>query len=226
MTICIIPARSGSKRIKNKNIRKINNIPMLGTTIQIAKKSNIFKRIIVSTDTEQIAKIAMEYGAEVPYLRSKKLANDFTATYEVLIDIVKKLNLKEKYIFCLYPTAIFTKTDDLKKSFLLMKKKKANLLCPVIKLDSAFLRSFFIKDGYLKHIIPKYKLYRSQDLPEVMMDAGSFYIYNNTSLLKLNKKKIEPSKSIHYLLNKTKTLDINYPEDLKLAKILLKNKKN
>ena len=90
MTICIIPARSGSKRIKNKNIRKINNIPMLGTTIQIAKKSKIFKRIIVSTDTEQIAKIAMEYGAEVPYLRSKKLANDFTATYEVLIDIVKK----------------------------------------------------------------------------------------------------------------------------------------
>ena len=65
MTICIIPARSGSKRIKNKNIKKINNIPMLGMAIKIAKKSKIFKRIIVSTDSDQIAKIAIEYGAEV-----------------------------------------------------------------------------------------------------------------------------------------------------------------
>ena len=76
MTICIIPARSGSKRIKNKNIQKIDNVPLIGITIKIAKKSGLFKRIIVSTDCPKIASIAKKYGAEVPFLRDKKLSKN------------------------------------------------------------------------------------------------------------------------------------------------------
>ena len=81
MSICIIPARSGSKRIKNKNIQKINGLPLIAITIRIAKKSKLFKRIIVSTDCPKIALISKKYGAEVPFLRSKKLSDDFTPTH-------------------------------------------------------------------------------------------------------------------------------------------------
>ena len=89
MTICIIPARSGSKRIKNKNIQKINNQHLIEIVIKIAKKSGIFSRIVVSTDSKKIAKIAKNFGAEVPFFRSKKLSDDYTPTYKVLIDCIK-----------------------------------------------------------------------------------------------------------------------------------------
>ena len=102
MTICIIPARGGSKRIKNKNIKKINGVPIIGAVIKLAKQTKIFKRVIVSTDSEKISKIAKTYGAEVPFLRNKKLSNDYTPVYKVLVDTVKKLKLKDEYIFCIY----------------------------------------------------------------------------------------------------------------------------
>ena len=226
MTICIIPARSGSKRIKNKNIKKINNVPLLGIVIKIALKSKIFERVIVSTDSKKISKLAIKYGAEVPYLRNKKLANDYTTTYEVLVDVVKKLKLKNKYIFCLYPTAIFTMIADLKKAFILIKKKNANLICPVIKLENKILRSFFVQNNYIKYIFPKYKLFRSQDLPVVLSDTGSFYIYNRKALLRINKRNIMPKKTIYYLIKSKNTIDINYPKDLRLAKKLYKKLKH
>ena len=226
MTICIIPARSGSKRIKNKNIKKINNVPLLGIVIKIALKSKIFEKVIVSTDSKKISKLAIKYGVEVPYLRNKKLANDYTTTYEVLVDVVKKLKLKNKYIFCLYPTAIFTMIADLKKAFILIKKKNANLICPVIKLENKILRSFFVQNNYIKYIFPKYKLFRSQDLPVVLSDTGSFYIYNRKALLRINKRNIMPKKTIYYLIKSKNTIDINYPKDLRLARKLFKKLKH
>ena len=94
MTICIIPARFNSKRIKKKNIKFIKGKPLIGHVIQKLKKAKIFSRIIVSTDNLKIAKISKKFGAEVPFLRSKKLSDDYTPTYKVLVDCVKKLNLK------------------------------------------------------------------------------------------------------------------------------------
>ena len=92
MTICIIPARSGSKRIKNKNIKRFGGKPIISYAIRLAITSGLFKRIVVSTDSNRIAKIAKKYGAEVPFLRSKKLADDFTTLPEVLIDCIKKIS--------------------------------------------------------------------------------------------------------------------------------------
>ena len=105
MTICIIPARSGSKRIKNKNIKLFNGKPIISYAIRLAKSCSLFKRIIVSTDSYNISKIAKKYGAEVPFLRSKKLANDFATTSEVVVDCIKRISSQTtKYHFCLYPT--------------------------------------------------------------------------------------------------------------------------
>ena len=118
MTICIIPARSGSKRIKNKNIVKINGLPIIAKTIKIARQSKLFTRIIVSTDSLKIAKIAKKYGAEVPFLRSKKLSDDYTPIINVMIDAIDKIeSFKEKFHFCIYPTSILINQKDLKSAF-------------------------------------------------------------------------------------------------------------
>ena len=90
MTICIIPARSGSKRLKNKNIKKFDGKPIISYAIKIAQSSGLFSKIIVSTDSKKISNIAKRYGAEVPFLRSKKLSDDFATTSEVIIDCIKK----------------------------------------------------------------------------------------------------------------------------------------
>mgnify|MGYP001315650536 CR=1 FL=1 len=90
MNIAILPARSGSKRIKNKNIHKFNNKPFISHTINFIKKTKIFNQIIVSTDSKKIADISIQEGAEVPFLRSKKLSNDTCTTHEVIVDVIKK----------------------------------------------------------------------------------------------------------------------------------------
>ena len=148
MTICIIPARSGSKRIKNKNIQKINGIPLIGMTIKIAKKSGLFKRVIVSTDCPKISFIAKKYGAEVPFLRNKNLSNDFTPTFKVLIDAVKRIGTqKEKFHFCIYPTSILINKNHLKMALLKIKKTKSKYIFPIAEFESNPYRSLVIKNN-------------------------------------------------------------------------------
>jgi pseudaminic acid cytidylyltransferase len=225
MTICIIPARSGSKRIKNKNIIKINGIPLIGLTIKIAKKSKLFKRIVVSTDSIKVAKIAREYGAEVPFLRSAKLSDDFTPTYKVLTDCVNRINSKKtSYHFCIYPASILINKQDLSKAFTKMKKMKADFICPIAKFESNPYRSLIIKKNFIKYNWPKYHMKRSQDLDNLYYDTGSFYIYKTSSLFQITKKMILPKKST-YLIIKKKLIDVNYPEDLKTLKEHYNNKR-
>ena len=118
MSIAIIPARKNSKRIKNKNIKLINNKPLIYIVIKILQKSKLFKKIIVSTDSNKIAKISINAGAEVPFVRPKNLSDDYTGTIKVMQHAVKKLknlNINDKYICCVYPTAILLSIKDLKK---------------------------------------------------------------------------------------------------------------
>jgi pseudaminic acid cytidylyltransferase len=223
MTTCIIPARSGSKRIKNKNIQKINGIPLIGITIEIAKKSGLFKRIIVSTDCPKISSIAKKYGAEVPFLRDKKLSDDFTPTFKVLTDVVKRIgSQKEKFHFCIYPTSILINKYDLKMALLKIKKTKSKYIFPIAEFESNPYRSLIIKNNFIKFAWPKYQLKRSQDLNSLYYDTGSFYIYETKVLLKITEKQLIPKKSTYIILKK-KLIDVNYPKDLKLLKAEFKN---
>ena len=123
--ICIIPARGGSKRIKNKNIINFFGKPMIAHAIIAAKKSNLFSSIVVSTDSQKILKVAINYGAECPYLRNKKLSDDKTSTKDVLIDSIKKLQSNDiDYHYLIYPNAPLISSKDLIKAFNLIKKKK------------------------------------------------------------------------------------------------------
>ena len=222
MAICIIPARSGSKRIKNKNLRKINNVPLIVTTIKLAIKSKLFKRIIVSTDSPKIAELAKKNGAEVPFLRSKKLSDDYTPTHKVMVDAIKKIkSMKEEFHFCIYPTSILLDQNDLKKALNKIKKTNSNFICPIAKFESNPFRSFYIKGAQIKYNWPIFQMKRSQDLRDLYYDTGSFYIYRTRTLIKIRKKKNLPTKTTFIILKK-KLIDINYPEDLNELKFLIK----
>ena len=218
MSICIIPARSGSKRIKNKNIKKIKGVPIIGLTIAMVRKSNLFKRIIVSTDSKKIASIAKKYGAEVPFFRNKKLSNDHAPTFEVLIDAIKKIGTqKEEFHFCVYPTSILINKQDLKMALLKIKKTKSEFICSVAEFKNNPYRSFVINKSSIKFALPQYQAKRSQDLNKLYFDTGSFYIYKTKALFKITKTNLIPKKSTYIILKK-KLIDINYPKDFQLLK--------
>ncbi|MCB4412107.1 pseudaminic acid cytidylyltransferase [Synechococcus sp. MU1611] len=180
MNICIIPARGGSKRIPNKNIRLFRGQPILAWSIQAAKEADCFDSIVVSTDDQNIADIAQKYGAEVPFLRPAELSDDFTLTKEVIQHAIKFLGLNDSIndsVCCLYATAPFTQAGDLKKSRDLLSSSSINTTVftatsfpfPVqraIRIDS---------EGYSQAIDSSAAACRSQDLEPLFHDAGQFY---------------------------------------------------
>ena len=222
MTICIIPARANSKRIKNKNIKIIENNPMISYVIKLAVSSNLFSKVVVSTDSKRIKKISEKYGATVPFLRLKKLSNDFATTKDVIIDCIKKIgSQKTKYHFCLYPTAILLSKKDLNNAFLKIKKKSFDFLVATTEYDFSPLRAYKIyKNDNINFIYKKYEKKRSQDLPKLIHDSGSFYIYKTSKLL--NEKQNLPKKTTYFMLDRLKCVDVNYEEDLKFLKFLKK----
>ena len=139
--ICIIPARSGSRRIKNKNIIKISNKPLIVHAIKLAISSKIFSKVVVTTDDEKIAKLSQKNGAYVPFLRSKKLALPSTTIKSTIENCIKTIkSQKIEYHFCLYPSSILINKNDLKKGFTKIKKIKADLLIAVTENEN-FYRS-------------------------------------------------------------------------------------
>ena len=123
MIIAIIPARGGSKRIPKKNIKSFAGKPIIAYSIMAAKNSNIFDRIIVSTDCKEIAMVAREWGAEIPFLRTAKLSDDQTGTNEVIIHAIQYFQdqgEQVEFVCCLYATAPFVKAEDLKYGFNLL----------------------------------------------------------------------------------------------------------
>ena len=222
MTICIIPARSGSKRIKDKNIKRFGGKPIISYAIRLAQSSGLFKRIVVSTDSHKISKIAKKYGAEVPFLRSKKLANDFTPTPDVLIDCIKKISSQAtKYHFCLYPTTTLILKKDLINSFKKIKKIDFDHLSSVSEYDASPHRALrFVGKNRIEFNSKKFALTRSQDLPKLCRDSASFFIYRTKSLLKYNRKL--PKKTTYYFIDKHRSIDIDTESDFKFAEFIFK----
>ena len=138
--IAIIPARSGSKGLKNKNLKLINGIPLVAYPILAAKKAKLIKRIILSTDSKKIAKIGKKYGAEVPFLRPKKLATDNSMAMDAYFYTIEKINKNEKSnineFVVLSPTSPLRTANDIDKAIKIFKKKKGRF---INKCKSSFL---------------------------------------------------------------------------------------
>ncbi|HEY2682951.1 MAG TPA: pseudaminic acid cytidylyltransferase [Steroidobacteraceae bacterium] len=179
MIIAVIPARGGSKRIPRKNIRDFAGKPMIAYSIECAKRSALFDHVIVSTDDAEISRIALEYGAEVPFVRPANLSDDHTGTTDVVahaIDWYRQNGVPVSRACCIYPTAPFVEPEDLKEGLRLMNSGQWRYVFAATKLPGPVLRSFQqLGGGGIEMLFPQHFSTRSQDLPDVLYDAGQFY---------------------------------------------------
>lgn len=217
--VCIIPARKNSKRIKNKNLLNFGGKPLIAHSITEALKSKIFSRVVVTTDSKQIAKIAIKYGAEVPFIRSKKLSNDTAGIKAVTCDCIKRLKSQNvKYHFIIYATNPLLKTIYLKKAFIKLKKLNYNLLIGVKKFETNPIKAITINKNDLNFKYKKILLKNSQTFNNFYYDDGSFTILETKSYLR--RKNFIAKKSTYFLHGENDSLDLNTKEDLvKLRKI-------
>ena len=228
LDICIIPARGGSKRIPNKNIKKFFGKPIINYTIDIIKKSKLFKKIVVSSDNPKILKIAKLNNC-LTHLRSPYYASDHIDTISVVAKIVK--DLEESYninrVCCVYPTSIFITKKNLKEAYNKLKKKN-NYVFSAAKFSHPIQRAFLKKSKKIEMFDQKFFLKGTQDLNEFYYDAAQFYIGWRNSWLKKKVIFQGPNKFIE--LNENLFQDIDNPEDWKSAllkwKFLKKNFKN
>ena len=180
--IAIIPARGGSKRIPGKNIKEFCGKPVIAYSIQAALDSGLFDTVMVSTDSEKIAEVARQYGAEVPFMRSEQASSDFATTRDVLLEVLteyKKLGKEFDRMLCLYPGAPFVTGQRLIEAFKLLDEPDTTMVFPVCKFSDSPYRAFFVDDGgYIQYQYPELKNERTQDLPALYHDCGQFYAYN------------------------------------------------
>jgi len=176
MKIAIIPARGGSKRIPKKNIREFNSKPIIGWSIQAALESGCFDRVIVSTDSKEIANTAKLFGAEVPFLRDKNLSDDHTPTLPVISDAISRLEDEIEFVCCIYPTAPFVKPDDISKGLKIIMEQKVDFVFTATKYNYPIQRALRLdQDGRVSMLQPDQENVRSQDLEDTFHDAGQFY---------------------------------------------------
>lgn len=218
--IAIIPARGGSKRIPRKNIKHFLGKPIIAYSIEAAIKCGLFDEVIVSTDDEEIAKIARQYGAKVPFFRSEKTADDFATTFEVLDEVLKMFKTQNKsfdYACCIYACAPFTSEKNLKLSLNLLVNNNFDSVFPIIPFGCPIQRSLTIKDNKVNFFYPEFNIARTQDLEKSFYDAGQFY-WLNTAIC-LDKKEIITNNSGSIILSELEGQDIDNEVDWKLAEL-------
>lgn len=219
-SIAIITARGGSKRIPRKNIRLFCGKPIICFSIEAAISSGIFDKVMVSTDDTEIAKIALNAGAEVPFFRSANTSNDFATTAEVLEEVLLQYHLDNqefRYGCCIYPTAPFVTADKLKAAFELLKNKNADSIIPINKFSFPIWRSFKMDEGRLSFNWPEYELKRSQDLASSYHDAGQFYFFNVQKFFET--KKLVSANTFGLEVPESEVQDIDNEEDWQIAEI-------
>jgi pseudaminic acid cytidylyltransferase len=223
--ICIIPAKQISKRLPNKNIKKILGMPLIAHVIQNAIMSKCFKEVFVSTDSEKIKSISEKFGAKVSFLRSRKLSGNYTPVGEVIIDAIKKLknNYNFEIVCFMYPTSIFADKHLIKKAIKLYKNEKVNFIFTGKKFAHPIDRGFILKKKNPFLLNKKNFTKRTQDFKESYYDAAQLYVGHCKDFLK--KKNPYNSKSRIILMNYLDSIDIDNLEDFKNAEIILKLKK-
>lgn len=224
MSIAVITARGGSKRIPRKNVKNFMGKPMIAWPIKAAIASGVFSRVIVSTDDEEIAEVARAYGAETPFMRPRELADDHTPTAPVLehaLRWARDQGSLTQYACCIYPTAPFLQGQDLAKGYEEIQKHGAPCAMAVTTFDFPILRALKVcPDGDIAFKWPEYALTRSQDLPEFLHDAGQFYWVDSELFLKSGVLLMPDTVPV--LLPRSRVQDLDTPEDWEVAENMAK----
>jgi pseudaminic acid cytidylyltransferase len=223
-SIAVIPARGGSKRIPRKNIRLFAGKPMIAWSIEAARLSNVFDRVIVSTDDDEISSLAFQFGAEVPFRRPLELADDLATTDAVFIHAIRAMQERAgdiEFACCLYATAPFVQPEDLRAGLETIRVSQATSAFSVVKYDYPVFRSLKINDkGRVELFWPEHRLTRSQDLPQAYHDAGQFYFVNVARYLA--EKSIFSSDAVPIIIPSCRARDIDTLEDWEVAELMFK----
>jgi CMP-N,N'-diacetyllegionaminic acid synthase len=219
--LAIIPARSGSKGLIDKNIKDLCGKPLIAYTIESALNSKIFTDVVVSTDSQKYAEIALKYGALVPFLRSKDLAKDETTTIAVIKDVLAKLHKNYDAFMILQPTSPLRTAKDIQNSLKLFKDKKADSIISVCKNEhpvefSNNLNEDLKLDNFIKTEV-KHK--RRQDFKDTYRFNGAIYLVKIAFFQKTND--LYGEKSFAYIMPKERSIDIDDEIDFVITTALL-----
>ena len=221
--IAIIPARGGSKRIPHKNIKSFVGRPILSYSIKAALESNLFDVVMVSTDSEEIADIAVQEGADVPFLRSRRNSDDFATTSDVLEEVVmeyEKMGVEFDCFCCIYPTAPFVTADKLKKAYNILCKEDAEGVFSIVKYSYPPQRCIVVRDGLASFQNIEYRYTRSQDLESIYHDAGQFYFLRKSAFLQQHDLVLK--KTVPFIVDELEVQDIDNGSNWKIAEMKYK----
>ena len=220
--ICVIPARGGSKRIPKKNIKNFHGKPIIFWSIEEAIKCNCFKKIIVSTDSQEIADLVKIYDVEVPFLRPKNISDDLTQTIPVVEHTIRhqiKNNIDIRNVCCIYPTAPFVRATDLQLGLEKLGSSNVNFVFSATEYDFPIQRAFKINQKKkLEMFQPQFASSRSQDLEKAYHDAGQFYW--GAANTWLEEDTLVSNNSIPLIIPNYRVNDIDTIEDWKRAEIM------
>ncbi|MCE8014966.1 pseudaminic acid cytidylyltransferase [Halomonas sp. MCCC 1A17488] len=224
-SVAVIPARGGSKRIPRKNIKPFAGKPMIAWSIEAALASGCFDRVIVSTDDEEIATVAREWGAEVPFRRPAELSDDHTSTIPVIAHVIEWLREQGEVpdaVCCLYATAPFVQSEDLKTGYrYLQSGDEIDYAFSVTSYAFPIQRALRLTpQGRVAMLQPEHFHTRSQDLEEAWHDAGQFYWGRADAWLK--GLPIFSERAVPVILPRHRVQDIDTLEDWQRAEWLFR----
>lgn len=221
--IAIIPARSGSKGLRDKNIKLLKEKPLMAYTIEAALQSELFDCVHVSTDSEQYAQIAREYGADVPFLREQTLATDSASTWDALRWVIEKyrqLGREFDTVTLLQPTSPLRDAEDICRAFHTFKEREADSVISVCEAEhSPLLCNTLEENGSLQGFIDTNVVGRRQALSKYYRLNGAIYIQKTAILME--NRNLYGEKSYAYVMNKEHSIDIDDIFDFKMAEALL-----
>lgn len=225
--LAIIPARSKSKGLIDKNIKQLNGKPMMAYSIEAAILSGLFDEIMVSTDSEAYASIAVKHGASVPFLRSHELSSDTATSWAVVKEVIEKyeeIGIKFDTVSLLQPTSPLRTAEDIKNGYDTFNKKQADLVVSVCEVDHSPLWSNTLpQDNCMEHFIDSSLLYKQrQNLSQYYRINGALYIVRVSHLM--SSSNLYSSKSYAIIMDKKKSIDIDDELDFIIAQSILKLK--
>lgn len=224
--LAIIPARSGSKGVPKKNIKELAGAPLISYTIKAAKKSEFITRIIVSTDSEEIADVATKYGAEVPFLRPAELATDDAKAIDVYLYTIERLNLENdeqiNEFLVLLPTSPLRNYMDIDQAIKIFKKKNADSVISVTETEypPQWIKRISEK-GILEDYFQGMNNLNRQEYEKTYIPNGAIYIFKYNVLKK--EYNYYTDKTYPYIMPNIRSIDIDTPLDFMIAEYLIKN---
>lgn len=229
--IAIIPARGGSKRLPDKNMRILAGKPLIGWTIESAIESGVFSRVVVSTDSWEIAVMAAQFGAEVPFMRPEELASDDTPSIEVLIHAANSLMAGKEtpwtHLACLQPTSPLRTAENIREAVHLLEEKQADAIISVCKSEHSPLWSNTLPDSLsLDGFIPEHvQKTPSQQLPEYYRLNGALYFCRIPRMIE-ERTLFLKTGTYAYIMSRKDSIDIDDQVDFDLAGIYLAQRKS